>query len=101
MSTYEQFYDVVRRIPVGRVSTYGAVAQQAGRPGSARQVGYAMAALRDDQDVPWHRVINARGEVSTRRAGSAFAQMQRAMLEAEGLSFDRRGRVDLDVFGWP
>jgi methylated-DNA-protein-cysteine methyltransferase-like protein len=101
MSTYDRFYEVVRRVPLGRVTTYGAVAQAAGLPGRARQVGYSMAALQGDSDVPWHRVINARGEVSARRGGSAFERIQRAMLESEGVRFDARGRVDLDRFGWP
>lgn len=101
MSTYERFYGVVRRIPAGRVSTYGTVAAEAGLPGRARQVGYAMAALRDTQDVPWHRVINARGGISRRAAGSAGALIQRALLEAEGVRFDARGRVDLEAYGWP
>jgi methylated-DNA-protein-cysteine methyltransferase-like protein len=60
-----------------------------------------MAALRGDSDVPWHRVINARGEVSARAGDSAFERIQRAMLESEGVRFDARGRVDLDRFGWP
>jgi len=101
MSTYDRFYDVARRVPTGRVTTYGTVAREAGLPGRARQVGYAMAALPDDHDVPWHRVVNARGEVSTRSGGAAFEQIQRVMLEAEGVVFDDRGRIDLDEFGWP
>jgi methylated-DNA-protein-cysteine methyltransferase-like protein len=60
-----------------------------------------MAALHDESDVPWHRVINARGEVSPRTGGSTFERLQRALLEAEGIHFDARGRVDLDEFGWP
>jgi methylated-DNA-protein-cysteine methyltransferase-like protein len=60
-----------------------------------------MAALPDHLDVPWHRVINARGTVSARAAGTAFEHIQRALLEAEGVVFDDRGRVDLDRFGWP
>ncbi len=101
MSLYRRFYDVVRRIPPGRVTTYGTVAHAAGLPGRARQVGYAMAALPDENDVPWHRVINARGEVSERAGGSAFERIQRALLESEGVAFDARGRVDLDEYGWP
>lgn len=101
MSTYERFYDVARRVPHGRVTTYGAVAAQAGLPGRARQVGYAMAALGDGHDVPWHRVVNARGAVSERRGGSAFETIQRTLLEAEGIAFDDRGRIDLERFGWP
>lgn len=101
MSTYESFYQVVRKIPVGRVTTYGAVAYEAGLPGHARQVGYAMAALPDGTDVPWHRVINARGEVSRRAGGTAFENIQRVLLESEGVKFDPNGRVRLEDFGWP
>ena len=101
MASYNQFYEVVRRIPPGRVTTYGTVARLAGRPGHARQVGYALAAVPDDEDVPWHRVVNARGEVSVRRAGHAFELIQRARLEQEGVVFDPRARIDLLVFGWP
>ena len=101
MSTYERFYDVVRRIPAGRVTTYGAVAAEAGLPGRARQVGYAMAAVREVDHVPWHRVVNASGAISPRSTGSAGERIQRALLEAEGVSFDTSGRIDLDVFGWP
>lgn len=101
MSTWERFYEVVRRVPRGRVTTYGTVAHEAGLPGHARQVGYAMAALSGDHDVPWHRVINARGEVSRRKGGTAFENIQRTLLEAEGVEFDDRGRVRLANFGWP
>jgi methylated-DNA-protein-cysteine methyltransferase-like protein len=101
MSSYDDFYAVARQIPVGRVTTYGAVAAEAGLPGLARQVGYAMAALPDVHDVPWHRVINAKGEVSRRTGGSAFEQIQRNLLEAEGIAFDAQARVDLNRFGWP
>lgn len=101
MSSYDDFYAIARKVPAGRVTTYGAVAAEAGLPGRARQVGYAMAALPDDHDVPWHRVINARGEVSPRADGTAFEKIQRNLLEAEGIVFNARGRVDLDRFGWP
>jgi methylated-DNA-protein-cysteine methyltransferase-like protein len=101
MSRYERFYQVVRRVPRGRVTTYGAVAAEAGLPGHARQVGYAMAGLPDDHDVPWHRVINAGGRISRRSGGRAFESIQRTLLEAEGVPFDVNGRIDLDRFGWP
>ena len=101
MSSYDDFHAIARKVPAGRVTTYGAVAAEAGLPGRARQVGYAMAALPDDHDVPWHRVINARGEVSPRAGGTAFEKIQRNLLEAEGIVFNARGRVDLDRFGWP
>jgi methylated-DNA-protein-cysteine methyltransferase-like protein len=101
MSRYERFYEVVRRVPKGRVTTYGAVAAEAGLPGRARQVGYAMAALSDDHDVPWHRVINAAGRISRRAGGRAFESIQKTLLESEGIPFDKSDRVDLDRFGWP
>lgn len=100
MSVYERINHVVLGIPRGRVMTYGQVARAAGIPGGARQVGYAMAALPDESDVPWHRVINARGEVSRRLGGSGPERLQRVLLEAEGLRFDARGRVDLERYGW-
>ena len=96
--TYERIYAVVRRIPPGRVATYGQVAAVEGRA-TARMVGYAMAALGSGSDVPWQRVINARGEVSERSGGGGTAR-QRERLEAEGVLFDRRGRVDLARAGW-
>ena len=101
MTSYERFYDVVRAIPPGRVTSYGVVARLAGLSGHARQVGYALAALSDEHDVPWHRVVNARGEVSTRKGDRAYERVQLALLEDEGVVFSARGRVDLAAFGWP
>jgi len=99
MSGYERIYAVIRRIPRGRVATYGEIARLAGIPRHARQVGYALAALTRD-DVPWHRVINAKGEVSARAAPGADA-VQRRLLEREGVVFDEAARVSLARFGWP
>lgn len=100
LSAYDRIYVAVRRIPPGRVATYGQVAALAGRTGAARQVGYALAALPPDSDVPWHRVINARGEISARRTSGPFEAIQADLLRAEGVSFDDRGRVDLERFRW-
>jgi methylated-DNA-protein-cysteine methyltransferase-like protein len=91
-------YGVVALIPVGRVTTYGQVAALAGIPRQARQVGYALAALDGASELPWHRVINARGEISGRACGGE--QRQRALLEGEGVRFDADGRVSLSRFGW-
>lgn len=98
-SAYQRIYTVVRRIPRGRVATYGQVAQLAGLPGHARQVGYALHALPSGSGVPWQRVINARGEVSVLAVRGAELS-QRFRLEAEGVEFDIRGRVALSEFGW-
>lgn len=94
---YERIYRVVRQIPPGRVATYGQVAAIVGS-GTARTVGYAMAAL-ERGDVPWQRVINIQGRVSVRAGGMEDAR-QRALLIAEGVFFDRSGRVDLRAYGW-
>jgi methylated-DNA-protein-cysteine methyltransferase-like protein len=99
MTTRERILRVVRRIPRGRVMSYGAVARAAGVPGAARQVGYALAALGDGSEVPWQRVLNARGEVSLRHLPGADL-LQRKLLEAEGVRFDGRGRVDLGRYAF-
>lgn len=98
-SSYCGIYAVVSRIPRGKVATYGQVAGLAGLPGRARLVGYALSSL-NDPSVPWHRVINARGEVSLRSGGSEADEVQRLRLEAEGVEFDARGRVDLARYRW-
>lgn len=99
-STHTRILAVVRRIPSGRVATYGQVAQLAGLPRHARLVGYALAALPSATAVPWHRVLNARGEVSLRREGIGPSVQQRLLLEREGVRFDAAGRVPLTVHGW-
>lgn len=98
-STYERIYAAVRRIPRGRVSTYGWVAELAGLGSAARQVGYALHALPPHTTVPWHRVVNARGTISLRRGGGHELE-QRFLLEAEGVDFDANGRVSLERFDW-
>ena len=99
MSRYAPIWSTVRRIPRGRVATYGQIAELAGLDGHARQVGYALHNLPERSDVPWHRVINARGEISPRSAGDSH-ELQRLLLEAEGVEIDLRGRIDLQRFRW-
>jgi methylated-DNA-protein-cysteine methyltransferase related protein len=99
-----QVWEIVRQIPPGKVATYGQIAHQIPLPEGLDEKGYqafgprwvggAMAAC--PQDVPWQRVINSKGEISTRPG----AEEQRRLLEEEGVTFDERGRVDLDLFGW-
>jgi methylated-DNA-protein-cysteine methyltransferase-like protein len=96
---YERIYAVVRRIPRGRIATYGQIATLAGLAGHARQVGYALNAMPDDPTIPWHRVINSKGEISSRAEPGATSE-QRRLLEAEGIVFDDRGRVPLRRFQW-
>lgn len=97
-SNYERVYAVVRRVPRGRVATYGQVARLAGLTNGARQAGYALHALRPHTAVPWHRVVNAAGRISL--ADVAGAVTQRLLLEREGVRFDAAGRVDLGRYGW-
>jgi methylated-DNA-protein-cysteine methyltransferase related protein len=99
-TSYERIYATVRKIPRGRVSTYGTVARLAGLPGQPRLVGYALSALRDGTSVPWHRVINAQGRLSLERVASGAGLAQRLRLEREGVKVDAGGRVSLAKFGW-
>lgn len=98
-STHARIKAVVRRIPRGKVATYGQVAAVAGLAGQARLVGYAMHALPTGTHIPWQRVINARGMISLRRGGGGELQ-QRLLLEREGVVFDARGRVSFKRYGW-
>jgi len=99
-ATYERIYAVVKRIPRGRVATYGQVAALAGLAGHARQVGYALFALpASGGTVPWHRVINGQGRVSE-RSEPGHDLIQRLLLEREGVRFDGTGRVALGRYRW-
>jgi methylated-DNA-protein-cysteine methyltransferase-like protein len=92
---YARIYVVIRRVPRGRVCTYGEIARAAGA-GGPRQVGFALRHCFDAR-VPWHRVLNAAGEL---RAPGASGAKQRARLAAEGVKFTARGRIDLQRYGW-
>ncbi|HEY1434627.1 MAG TPA: MGMT family protein [Thermoanaerobaculia bacterium] len=100
MTSYHRFYEVVRRIPHGRVATYGQVAMLAGAPGRARQVGYALAALPAGHPVPWQRVVNAQGRISLRGDGSGHDLLQKVMLRREGVRFSKSGTISLVAFQW-
>ncbi|MEP7066896.1 MAG: methylated-DNA--[protein]-cysteine S-methyltransferase [Gemmatimonadota bacterium] len=99
-STRQRIYEQVRKVPRGKVATYGQIAELAGLEGQARQVGYAMAAVPSSSTVPWHRVINAQGRVSMRAAGPGSTIIQQQLLEREGVVFDDGGRVSLARFRW-
>ncbi|KEZ78938.1 MGMT family protein [Salinisphaera hydrothermalis] len=94
--SHERIFAVVRRIPLGRVATYGQIARLVGRPRAARQIGYAMH--RCPPGLPWHRVINAQGRISL-PPDSTSALTQRRRLIEEGVVFIA-GRVDLTRYGW-
>ena len=97
---YDRVYDFVRCIPTGRVVTYGQVALELGAPAAARAVGYALHYLSNDEDeIPWWRVINVRGEISFKNRG-VNADLQLRLLAEEGVRFDESGRTDLEIYRW-
>jgi methylated-DNA-protein-cysteine methyltransferase-like protein len=97
--TVRRIHEVIRRIPRGRVATYGQIAKLAGIPGHARQVGYALSSLSGEERIAWHRVINSRGQISARSEPNA-ERHQRALLEHEGIVFDEHSRISLRRFLW-
>lgn len=99
-TSYSKIYAAIRRIPVGKVATYGQIAEVAGLPRQPRLVGYALFQQEVDGDLPWHRVVNAKGEISYSPARQGADQLQRVLLEAEGVVFNDRGRIDLSQHRW-
>lgn len=93
---FARVYVLVRRIPLGRITSYGAIARALGVPRGARTVGWALGAC--PSDVPWHRVVNAQGKISWRPTGGYV--LQRTLLRREGVRFSRTGRIDFERFGW-
>jgi len=101
MSTYDKIYEVVKQIPLGQVATYGQVAELANLSGKARLVGYALFQVDlPTSDIPWHRVINAKGEISYSPLRRGADYLQRSILEQEGIEFNPEGKVNLRVYRW-
>jgi methylated-DNA-protein-cysteine methyltransferase-like protein len=98
-SNYEKIYAIIRKIPKGRVATYGQIAMLAGMAGHARQVGYALHVLPEKSNVPWHKVINSKGRISL-RSHDLWNSIQKAILLTEGVSFDADNRVSLTEHCW-
>jgi methylated-DNA-protein-cysteine methyltransferase-like protein len=92
---------VIRRIPKGWVATYGQVAAMAGLPRRARLVGQVLQHLEPATDIPWHRVVNAKGEVSYALSRNGSDDLQQRLLEEEGVEFDDRNHCNLERFRWP
>lgn len=99
---YELVYKIVKKVPKGKVTSYGRVAVLIGKPRAARAVGYALNALKkgQEQKVPWQRVINSMGKIS-HRGDTPRAILQKNLLESEGIQFSREEVVDWKRFGWP
>lgn len=101
MLIYNRIYNIVRQIPYGKVATYGQVAELAGLLGKARLVGYALYRVdRADDDIPWHRVINAKGEISYSQVRHGADYLQRSRLEDEGIEFSPEGKIRLSQYRW-
>lgn len=97
---YKQVYAVVRRIPAGKVTSYGRIAQMLGRPHAARAVGYALSALKDkDHNIPWQRVVNSQGRISIHHR-ELNGNIQAQLLRAEGVIVSDDLRIDLNQFLW-
>ena len=94
----EKVIEIVRAVPKGKVVTYGQVALLANAPRAARQVGMVLNGISEKENVPWQRVINVQGKISTYRIGAG--ELQRALLESEGVEFDEEERVDFTRFRW-
>lgn len=92
-----RIYEVVRQVPRGCVASYGQIAEIVGPGCDARTVGYAMAGTPEASDIPWQRIVNREGKISLPGPGG---QIQRMRLEAEGVVFDARNRIDMARFGW-
>jgi methylated-DNA-protein-cysteine methyltransferase-like protein len=99
-TAYDRIYEVVRQIPAGKVATYGQVAELAGYGRQARLVGYALFRVDPAAGVPWHRVINAKGEISQSPWRQGTDHVQRAWLEAEGIEFNAQDKIDLHRYLW-
>jgi methylated-DNA-protein-cysteine methyltransferase-like protein len=95
--SWEPVYRLVKRIPQGRVTTYGTLAKALRLRGGARAVGYAMAASPSGRGIPWHRVVGAGGRLTI---PEPHGSLQRRLLEAEGVGVGDRGRVDMERYFW-
>ena len=101
MNRYHLIYQTVKQIPYGRVATYGQIADLSGLAGKARLVGYALFRVDVDlTDVPWHRVINAKGEISYSSLRRGGDYLQKHLLEKEGIEFNSQGKINLSKYRW-
>ncbi len=101
MSAYENIYAIVRQIPVGKVATYGQIADLAALFGKARMIGYALYRVDTRSlDIPWHRVVNAQGEISHSPLRHGTDYRQRLLLEQEGIKFNPQGKISLRDYQW-
>jgi methylated-DNA-protein-cysteine methyltransferase-like protein len=97
-SFYQRVIDIIKKVPYGKVATYGQIAAYAGNPRAARQVSYILHSSSGKENLPWHRVINSKGGISLRpRHGY---ELQKQLLKKEGVKFTKNDTVDLEKFLW-
>jgi methylated-DNA-protein-cysteine methyltransferase-like protein len=96
---FRRVYEIVARIPRGEVVTYGQIAAALGDPRQARTVGWALQGTPEWLDIPWHRVVNSSGGISTRHTSGGL-NTQRKLLEDEEIVFNEDGRLDLERYRW-
>lgn len=96
---YQDIYRLVRKIPAGKVATYGQIARILGRPNHARQVGYALFQVAPNDDIPWHRVVNSQGKISASPARMGNDELQKVLLLSEAVEF-KGDRINLKRYQW-
>ena len=95
---FHNILDIVKQIPEGKVATYGQIATIVGTKNS-RSVGFALATLKEDTDIPWFRVINSKGKISFPEQSDGF-KIQYSLLQNEGIIFDTKNKINLKQYGW-
>lgn len=98
--TYKKIYECVKLIPRGKVSTYKIIAEKAGFHRQPRLTGYALNKLPENSDVPWHRVINSKGEISFSVGRNGHDNLQISLLRSENVEVSDQGKIDLNKYGW-
>ena len=99
MISHKKIYDMVKRIPEGKVAIYGQIAKLIGYPNHSRYIGLALSQLEGNSKVPWHRVVNAQGKISPRGLNGCD-DYQRILLEEEGIQFNDNNCISLKEFQW-
>jgi methylated-DNA-protein-cysteine methyltransferase-like protein len=99
-NTFEIIYAVIKKIPNGKVATYGQIAAIVGTGLPARIVGYALHGLPEGTEIPWHRVINSQGKISYAATRNEYDSLQQRILEQEGIQFSPDGKIDLSKYRW-
>ena len=97
-SFYIRAIEIIKKIPKGKVATYGQIAKFAGNPQGSRQIARILHSSSEKHELPWHRVINSKGRISL-NPGDGY-ELQKMLLENEGIQFDENDRIDLSRFGW-